>query len=330
MSDTKVKEFEIPYWITDSVTLLSGIATIVGTFASLFSVRNIVRKLPEGQYEVVLNQWLVNFSIVLICLLIIVFLKMRKYGKLLQKARKVITKNYYQFLHDFRNQYFDMVKEHKVNASDDRNHKIELLTRSTKGYLIKSLDYLCNIISSATGTEVSACIKVIDNIGGDGNSIDIEKALIRTFCRSSNTDGERVSNDLINGKNKSVRVMENTDFYDILIGESSSIFYQRDLLQYAKKLEEADKVYRNTTEQYWKYYRGTIVAPIRIARERLYYIDSDDDFDVIGFLCVDTLSTSAFRNKDKTFYSKIVKAFAAELYIILNKYNFYLKKIKEV
>ena len=50
---------------------------------------------------------------------------------------------------------------------------------------------------------------------------------------------------------------------------------------------------------------------------------------MIGFLCVDSLSVNAFRNNDtdKEIYSKIVKSFAAEMYIILNKYNFYLKKI---
>ncbi len=101
------------------------------------------------------------------------------------------------------------------------------------------------------------------------------------------------------------------------------------MLQYAKDLEKAGKVYRNTTEHFEKYYRGTIVAPIRIKRSRLYYLNDSAGYDIIGFLCVDSLSVNAFRNKrdEKNDYSNIVKAFAAEIYIVLNKYNYYLRKI---
>ncbi len=131
----------------------------------------MVKELPDGNYEVNINPWLVSIIIMLVFFLAVIFIQMRKYGNLLHASRKIVSKNYYGFLHDFRK------------------------------------------------------------------------------------------------------------------GDSSSGFYQGNLLEYAKRLEEAGKAYRNTTEQYWKYYKGTIVAPIRVARERLHYMDSDDDFDVIGF-CV--------------------------------------------
>lgn len=320
---------KIPYWIIDIVSLISGLVTIITGIYGVISIKKLFEELPDGNYEININPWLVSIIIMLVFFLGVIFLRMRKYGNLLHVARKIVSKNYYGFLHDFRNQYFEMIKEYKTNHDTDKKHKIGVLTNNTKNYLVKSLDYICEIISASARTDVSACIKVIDNEGEDGTSIDINQAKVRTFCRSSNTDGERISHDMINNVAKSVKIIDNTDFYDILKGDSSSGFYQRDLLEYAKKLEAVEKMYRNTTEQYWKYYKGAIVVPIRVAKERLHFMESDDDFDVIGFLCIDTLSTNAFRDKDKSYYMKIVKSFAAELYIILNKYNYYLTKIEE-
>lgn len=323
------KKSYIPFWLLDIVSFISGIVTIGGAVVGAFEVRKIVANLPNEKYEVNLNSWLICLTISLVFLLVVVFLQMRKYGQLLQKARKVITKNYYNFLHDFRNQYYEMLKEHKTNSGTTKEHKVELLTQDTKKYMTKGLDYLCDMVSSASREEISACVKVIENTGGDGKSIDIEQARIQTFCRSRNTEGERTSRDTFNEGGMSAKIVDNTDFYDILKGDSSSCFYQRDLCAYAKKLEAAGKEYKNSTGQYWKYYKGTVVAPIRIAKKRLYYDESDSGFDVIGFLCIDTLSTNVFREKDKAFYTKIVKSFAADMYVILNKYNYYLAKIME-
>lgn len=101
------------------------------------------------------------------------------------------------------------------------------------------------------------------------------------------------------------------------------------MLQYDEYLKKDNKCYCNSTKNFEKFYRGTIVVPIRIARSKLYYISEDKGYDIIGFLCVDSLYTDAFRNNDtdKENNINIVKSFAAEIYIILNKYNFYLKKI---
>lgn len=126
--------------------------------------------------------------------------------------------------------------------------------------------------------------------------------LLCSFCRSKNSDKNRKANDAI--RTKSIKISDNTDFYDILDEKSentNSYFYQGNLPQYDKDLKKAGKRYRNTTE----------------------------DYDIVGFLCVDSLSTNAFRNTnfDKENNTNIVKSFAAEIYIILNKYNFYLQRI---
>lgn len=295
------KQRNIPYWVLDMVSLFSGVITIMSAVIGAFKINSIVSDLPDGRYQVNINSILTYLVVALIFLLVIVFLQMRKYGQLLQKARKVTTKNYYNFLHDFRNQYFEMIKEHKINSGTNQKHKLEMLTQNTKEYMIKGLNYLCEIVSSAARDEISGCIKVIDNIGGDGKSIDLQKAKIKTFCRSNSTDIERISRDALVENDASVKIVDNTIFYEILRGNSSSYFYQKDLKEYAKKLEAAGEEYKNSSSQYWKYYRGTVVAPIRIAKERLYYEQSNSGFDVIGFLCIDTKSPNVFREKDRVF-----------------------------
>jgi len=326
----KKKHFNLPYWLKDGISLLSGIITIVGAIFGIYKIRKCIVELPDGKYNIVVDGWLVSIAVALVFLSITMFIQMRKYGRLLYNLRKSTSENVYNFLHDFRNQYFEMIKEHKHSVSDSNDeHKIEVMTKITKDFLVKEIDYLCEIISSSCNQKISACIKIVDNIGSNGNPIKIDEAYVSTFCRSTNTESDRLSGDNIN-KDKSVKLVDNTDFYDIVMGESRDGFYQQNLQEYAKKLEEVGKSYRNTTPEYWKYYRGTVVAPIRIARKRLYYTESDENYDVIGFLCVDTLSTDVFRENEKFYYLKLVKAFAAESYIILNKYNYYLNKEEKV
>lgn len=188
---------------------------------------------------------------------------------------------------------------------------------------------MCQILQKSTGEKVCACIKLIENTGV-ATGIDKEKATVITFCRSKNTDKTRKANDGVH--KKSIKIKENTDFYDILDEESentNSYFYQGNLPQYDKDLRKAGKKYRNTTEDYEKYYKGTIVVPIRVNKSHLYYVSENSGYDIVGFLCVDSLSTNAFRNAelDKDNNTNIVKSFAAEIYIILNKYNLYLQRI---
>lgn len=323
----KIKQFfqTTPNWVSNGVTLVAGIVTIVTGITTIvigiMSYLKVISAEPYESYEINVNYVLLGMVLILLLLSIVICLKWIKYGKLLYSTRKVLSENYYHFLRNFRNRYFTMLKEHKSAKNTPQEYKIGMLTSITKEYLKSALDYLCEIISSSALAEMNACIKVIENVGGNGQEIDLSVAKVKTFCRSTKVDSERMSRN----RNRAVSILDNTDFKKI-ITEGLSVFYQRDLCEYAKKLEEAQEKYENTTPMYWEYYRGVIVVPIRVAREHLYYTKSNDGYDVIGFLCVDTKSTEAFRDKDKWFYANIVKSFAAELYIVLNKYNYYLRK----
>lgn len=319
----------MPYWVYDILSLISAIITIFTAIFALCKMVVAIDNLEDGTYNVSLNPILMWLCIIFLLCLVVFGIKVKKYGTITRNMREGFSYNYYQFLHDFRNTYFDILNKHKTESGVSKSARIQMLTKDTQTFLEDSLGYLCEILEKNTGEKISACIKLIENAGSVTN-IDKDKATVITFCRSKNTDKERKAND--EQEIKSISIKKNTDFYDILDEESTntnSYFYQTDLLQYAKDLQKAGKEYRNTTEHYEKYYRGTIVAPIRILKKRLHYVNQNIGYDIIGFLCVDSLSINAFRNKesDKENYSNIVKSFAAEVYIILNKYNFYLTKI---
>lgn len=324
----KEKIKNIPYWVYDLLSVLSAIITIVTAIVAIFKAIVSIKELEDGTYVVSFNNLLLWFSIIILLCFSVCLVKVLKYGKIVKNIRQVFSENYYLFLHDFRNTYFDILKQHKNKSGQSEQNRMILLTKDTQTLLINALDYLCEILTKNTGYKVCACVKLIENTGNVTN-IDKETATVTTFCRSKNTDKNRKAND--EKDDKSISIKKNTDFYDILNKDSptNSYFYQTDLLQYAKNLKKVGRTYLNTTENFDKYYRGTIVAPIRIKRDKLHYITENNGYDILGFLCVDSLSVNAFRDDefDRDNYSNIVKSFAAEMYIILNKYNFYLNKI---
>lgn len=319
----------IPYWVYDSLSILSAFITILTAVIAILKAVVTINKLENGSYQIICNPGLICLCVVLISCVIVCMVKVKKYGSILRNIREGFAFNYYNFLHDFRNTYFDMLRKHKNNVGQDDNTRLEILTKDTQNFLEEALDYLCDIMEKNTGQKISACVKLIENTGSV-TDIDKESATVITFCRSRSSDKNRKAND--ENRNKSIYIKDNTDFYDILDKNSettNSYFYQTDLLQYDKDLRKIGKKYKNTTENFEKYYRGTIVAPIRISKRRLHYLQDKQGYDIIGFLCIDSPSVNAFRNTavDRENYSNIVKSFAAEIYIILNKYNFYLKKI---
>lgn len=240
-----------------------------------------------------------------------------------RKIQSIVSRNYYWVLHDYRNAINKLESEYKTNALTE-----ELLHGEVKNYLEISLNYLSDTLSALTGKPVCSCVKLI--IGGDVAGVEYEKANIRTFARSHNTNRERSANDVRSGKN-GVLVSENTDFISIIQNSkgNGSYFYQGDLEKYEKELHKSGEKYLNTTENWRKYYIGTIVAPIRAANNILFYRTENEDYCIWGFLCVDSLSKSAFpKNKEKD-YTHIVKSYASILFNVLSKYQYYLLQLNK-
>lgn len=309
-----------PYWIFDILSLVSAIMTII-TF--VYWIIQLITSFLNDKNDFSLQSASTVVNIILALMLFICAIKIKKYGRLIRTTKQAFSENYYQFLHDFRNYYFDMLNDRKSKGD---TLTVKDLTKETKQYIENALGYLCDILEKVTGEKICACVKLIEN-HGINTKIDKEKATVITFCRSKNSDIGRKTYDGMH--NKSILIKDNTDFYDMIGEESlnSSCFYHGDLGKFDKKLRDVGKTYKNSTENYQSLYVGTIVVPIRINNEHLFYTNCNNGYDIVGFLCVDSLSRNAFREDEfnKSININIMKSFAAELYITLNKYNYYLK-----
>lgn len=310
---------KIPNSLINFLGVASGIITILTPIVGFLAMFNTIKDNKNG-YAV---YWI--FAIILIVFVSMIILLMRyviKYKKLLLKTRKVTTNNYFKLTRNFRNSYFDI-----LSLKKQKKLTVELLVREINSFLGKALNDICEIFSEFTNQEVSACIKYID---GFEDSIDRETATITTLMRSDNSDSKRSEWDNINSG--SIYVKDNTDFYDILSPHSrsrKSYFYQRNLVEYSEYLKKKGDSYNNTTKNWDKYYRATIVVPISVANKRLYYKNDNACYNVLGFLCIDSLSTDAFLEREEKYNINIAQAFAAEIYVILNQYKYYLKKLTE-
>ncbi len=328
MGKLKQKMENIPYGVYDGLSVISSVITLITSVWCIVKAVITIKKV-DGQFIINLNMLLLLMCFLVLMFSIVVTVKLFKYARIYRALRKSFTYNYYNATHDLRNAYFDILKQHKKEQSDD---SIEILTTITRTFLGDTLDYLCEILKSITGKEIHGCIKLIENLHEQANGIDPRVATVKTFCRSKNTQPQRVSKDKVD--NKSKKIYDNTDFYDILDPDnasSNSCFYCSNLKEFEKQLKKSGKIYKNTTLEWEDYYRSTIVAPIRVANERLFFNKLTEGYNVVGFLCVDSMSTEAFRNTafEKENYSYIVKSFAAEIYIILNMYSYYLEQFKK-
>lgn len=319
------KQFKkIPKWLQDIISFITSLFSLAGiayTFAKLLF--NLLSEATDNKSPISLS-WL----ICIILLIIIMFMRSKiiQYKINLHIRMKTDAANYYGLLHDFRNFYFDILSYHK----NKRLNK-DFLTVKTQTYLIQTLDRLCKIYKAYTGSEFNACIKLIgtenENINFD--KIDKDNATVYTFVRSSNLSKKREDSS----NNKPVLIKKNTDFFYIIDPPPSynkQYFYEGNLHLFDKELKENGSKYENTTKNYWDFYHAAIVVPIRISHSHLHFTipTGSYDYHIVGFLCIDTLSTQAFIPEYEEQFIQIAKSFAANIYMVMNKYNFYLQKCK--
>lgn len=256
--------------------------------------------------------------------------KLEKLKTIQLSERNTVSKMYYQLLHDYRNVVNDMEYSYKRGKLTDKE-----LTMMVTSFLENALDYLVTTLKELTGHEISGCVKAI--IGGKCNRIPYEDAKVKTFVRSHNTNPARKSLD--QQDENGVWLRENTDFLEIVAEDRNnnlSAFYQPNLKVYAEQLKKIGKVYKNSNPHWDEYYIGTVVVPVRIASKRLFYLENNKRkrkkkfvYYTLGFLCVDSLSEEAFTWDQKDNYIYIVKSYAATMFNILSKNQFYLTRLHQ-
>ena len=295
---------KIPLWIINLITILSGILTVVSFVFGFFSIKKF-------------NIYVRCIFLILTLFLILLFFQLKKYQKLDIMRLKAVSFNYHKLLHSSRDLYFNVLKQHKNN-----NQNIQDLGMYYKNQLSKILNYLCDIMETYCGQEIFSCIKMIV----PSNINDIDKIELMTLCRSDNSDTMRG-----NYENKLIKLIDNTDFIDIIdtnSGSNLNYFYKTNLIQYDKDLRKEGKIYKNSNPNWQNDYIGTIVVPIQIEHKFLYDTLQENSYNVIGFLCIDSKSESAFLKRQERYNVDIVKSFADIIYVLLSQYQYYLNKLK--
>ena len=298
---------KIPLWIINALSIISGILTIITTFFTFFSFykgwSNIYKFIFAG---------LLSFIILLI-------LRMRKYQKIAFERQLKTSFVYHKLTHTSRDLYFDVMRYHK-----DKTENIRILTDTYKSQLSILLSHLCDMMEKYCGQKTSSCIKLIAH-----PDAKIDDITLTTFCRSTASDTTRG----IYETHHEINLVDNTDFLYIVDPNRDSnknYFYQGNLKDYAKEIKKQQgKQYRNTNPNWEDDYIGTIVVPIQIEHKRLYDSTLEESLHIIGFLCIDSKSSSAFLKRQEKANVDMLKSFADIIYILLSQYQHYLKKMSE-
>lgn len=269
--------------------------------------------------------------IILGCAVLIILLLIRYFNlkKQTMSVQRLVSSKYYSLLHDFRNEINQMELYYKEIEKKKRSWDMAIFTSIVEESLKKGLNCLCETLSIQSGGEkISGCVKHI--IGNGNDDINYNNALVMTLVRSENTDSVRKRLDTENGKQ--TKVFANTDYSSIILGnehKNQDVFYKQDLKKYDKQLAEVGKHYENTTPHWEDYYRAAIVAPIRIANKKLFYKTENESYDILGFLCLDTMSTNVFTEQQRENFTYTIKAYSAVFYNMMSKYQYYMMKFNE-
>lgn len=305
---------DMPNWLVNLISVVSGVVTIATTIFSavIFCIN------PAKFY---INGVLITITIMFGSFCVILFFKAKKYRNLSYKRITALSFNYHHFLHASRNVYYEVMKCWK-----ERQLTVETLSSIYKGRLVQMLDDLCSVMVSMTGRDVSACIKLVSPHDLKGN---LDDCTLVTFCRSRNSATARLQYD----GSFPAKIKDNTDFYVVLHNENKdNCFYADDLRKIDKKLREAGNKYKNTNPNWEEYYIGTIVVPIRLKLNLLIGAQKrrDEDYDLLGFLCVDSLSADAFTKKQRECNVNIMHSFSDAIYVLLGQYMHYMRKLEEI
>ena len=223
--------------------------------------------------------------------------------------------------------YYKIMKAYKSGGIDATQFNTMMMSE-----LKSFLNQVSEMFTLITKKEVYATLRILKK----NKTINKSKVIMLQY--SENCERTRVEEfqKMIIGEIENAKVVEsNTDFYEI-IGDNREnrepYFYQSNLTKYNRSLKKLHKKeYQNTTKNWEELYCGRIVVPIRMDNNNLFFNEMTTGYDLIGFLTIDSKSKFAFSNRKyaKDFNLSILETYATYLYIVLNKYKYYLNKLEE-
>jgi len=272
------------------LTLLNIIAAVASIFGLIYAIQS---QIPIWTYIFSISAAICILSIIAV---IGVHLSIKNDRISLGK---VYSKCFHELLHDIRNylEEDDYICKNQIysNAFEYKKKVTEIS--------IALMNKLSARLTEAFGIDIRACVKLFGFI--DAN---YEKSMLMTLARN-----ETDLNNMLREQYKKIKVCENTDFEKIFQStkdsdENAAFFFQEDLIKYSKKNE-----YKNSTKDWQKRYKTTIVMPIRYLRIDIKDIE-EPSYDLLGFLCVDSKNTKAFSSGYTTFIIELLKGIADILY----------------
>ena len=221
--------------------------------------------------------------------------------------------------------YYEMMKLYKDGI------KVEQFNDMMMNELKEFLNQISEMFTLITKKEICATLRVLEQKG----SIDNSSVILLQYSKTHDRDREETFKRILKGEMENEKIVkENTDYYEI-IGENRKnydpYFYEPNLELYNKILKISQQgEYNNTTKDWNKYYIGKIIVPIRMGHDKLFFTEGDKGYDLLGFLTIDSKSRFAFSRikSKKNLNLSILETYSAYLYIILNKYKYYLKKLE--
>jgi hypothetical protein len=285
--------------------LVTSLASVAGIVALIFGSQVI---------SYIALVYFVLYSLFIVWFITKKYFSMKEYKEILNSEHALflreIGERQHNFFHEYRNHVADMSMLVFDTSNAERVFKVKVET---------ICDNIYDFFSTLLKTEVSVCIKRI--VTETLMNSDINTWQVITLARNTKCTGRRSQNDDI-----PVLVSDNTDFQTILAegSEQEDWFACTNLENIDIKYRKKGQTFKNSTPYYIEKYKSVIVVPIRIKSEFISASVSSlipttpaKRYHVIGFLCIDSLST--FDNKIELFETAVyfLRAFGDSIYTLL-------------
>ena len=294
--------------LIDVLAILSSIITIASVF---FPINDIVRYVFLGIATV--------FIMGVIVYIVKSIIDINKARVVLERSYfsslSNISTNSHKYFHNIRN-YISSMNWNSISSEKD----IMDQCKNICNYLAEFYKHL--FYRYLDGNDVSVCIKIIktDNVY-DEDYLNWE---METIARSVSTTQSRNNID-----RKPVKISGNTDFQIILSKDyEDELFSFPDMSNIYDDFLKTYKIeYRNSRQDFYNYYRSTIVVPIKIdgrfaSNELSAFMNNLDSRSlVLGFLCIDSMKVFASEQEQEIFKigTEFAKSMADSLYIFFEK-----------
>lgn len=306
-------------------SIIAGFTLLTAVINLIVAILNFINK--KTYKAVAFSIGIVIFS--LICISAFSLLNLQRnsgiksksdYDKFIEKTSSII----HNLLHRVRNSIYYMENAYNFKKFDSASNFEQYITQDT----LQLVDFLAIELKNLLGKDIRACIKCIDYT--DLNEYDVRKMKVITFARS----GQRNIYEIMVEHRHPKSIQDNTEFSEIIESENNDrqrqYFYEKDLVKYEDSLRKKGKEYKNTNSMWKNDYITKIVCPIRLKITKRVLKNIDHlEYNLIGFLCIDSLDKNAFDNEYKDFCLELIKGLADILYIYFDRFIEYYNGIDD-